>query len=187
MAQKHDLVVTGKELEHALSRDDAEMFRAKLSAVSIFARLTPSQKEQIINAVKKHEKCATFMCGDGGNDVGALKEADVGLALLSGFGNANIDKTKKDKSDEEAENALQEIEDAEASLAELRKENTAKAQAMSKKANEELARKRKDLMSKQQQWVEEELEAMRQRGEDTGFMGHAKAVKAVMGRLQKDL
>ena len=31
----------------------------------------------------------SFRCGDGSNDVGALRRSHVGLALLSGFGDAN--------------------------------------------------------------------------------------------------
>jgi len=187
LSREHDLIVTGKGLELAFNREDVETMRCELKAISIFARMTPVQKEQVIRAVKDTQKVATFMCGDGGNDVGALKEADVGLALLSGFGNANIDKKKRESTDEARTKDLQEVEDAETALAELRKENSAKAQALSKKANEELQRKRKDLMSKQQQWVEEELEARRQRGEDVGIMAQAGALKAVMGRLKNEL
>ena len=52
--------------------------QAQLASVRIFARLSPFQKEQIIQAVRRSEKSYSFMCGDGGNDVGALKEATVG-------------------------------------------------------------------------------------------------------------
>mmetsp|Transcript_4625 Transcript_4625/g.8342 ORF Transcript_4625/g.8342 Transcript_4625/m.8342 type:complete len:1474 (-) Transcript_4625:187-4608(-) len=180
-----DLVITGKSLERALAREDAETMIGQFQEVGIYARLSPQQKEQIISAIRKGLKVTTFMCGDGGNDVGALKEADVGLALLSGFGNANVDKTAK-KEGKEGELEKQ-IEDAEAAIEELRKEASVKAQAASKKANEELGRKRKDLMSKQQQWVEEELAARRARGEDVGFMGQMSAMKSVMGRLKSEL
>jgi cation-transporting ATPase 13A1 len=190
LSKINDLVVTGKELELAFSRSDADSLKCQIGNISIFARLTPQQKEEIIQAVRTTEKVATFMCGDGGNDVGALKEADVGLALLSGFGNANIDREKKDKLDKDAEtkkDALAEVADAEASLAELRKENAVKAQEVGKKANEDLARKRKDLMSKQKDWIEEELAARRQRGEDTGVMGQMAAMKGVMARIKNEM
>ncbi|KAF7682614.1 putative manganese-transporting ATPase PDR2 [Astathelohania contejeani] len=51
--------------------------------ISVFARANPQHKEQIINKYKKMG-LMTLMCGDGTNDVGALKAAHVGVALVDG-------------------------------------------------------------------------------------------------------
>jgi len=42
--------------------------------------VSPDQKETIVIELKKIDK--VFYCGDGTNDMGALKMSDSGLALL---------------------------------------------------------------------------------------------------------
>lgn len=78
----HDFAITGDAAE-GLDRQNPALFNFLLPKISVFARSSPSQKELILTRYKSlgfH----TLMCGDGTNDVGALKQAHVGLALLDG-------------------------------------------------------------------------------------------------------
>ena len=55
-----------------------------VDTIRIFARMTPQGKATVIRELQK-QGAGVLMCGDGGNDVGALKQADVGLALLADY------------------------------------------------------------------------------------------------------
>lgn len=46
----------------------------------IFARMSPDEKHELVEKLQKLEYCVGF-CGDGANDCGALKAADVGVSL----------------------------------------------------------------------------------------------------------
>ena len=50
---------------------------------TVFGRVTPDKKKQLILALKK-QKHTVAMTGDGVNDVLAMKEADCGIAMASG-------------------------------------------------------------------------------------------------------
>nr|XP_013798354.1 PREDICTED: probable cation-transporting ATPase 13A2 isoform X2 [Apteryx mantelli mantelli] len=51
-----------------------------LIRATIFARMSPEQKTQLVCSLQELNYCVG-MCGDGANDCGALKAADVGISL----------------------------------------------------------------------------------------------------------
>ncbi|CAM9816334.1 unnamed protein product [Discosporangium mesarthrocarpum] len=83
------LAVTGKALARALEEDPG--LTKELEHIRVFARMTPDEKERLVLALGDNGKTC-LMCGDGANDVGALKQANVGVALLGGFGDINVDR-----------------------------------------------------------------------------------------------
>lgn len=69
-------VLTGSQL----AAMDPAAFDAAVREADILARLSPSQKEQVIRSLKRQGHTVGFM-GDGINDVLALKAADVGISV----------------------------------------------------------------------------------------------------------
>ena len=78
--QTKDLCVTG----YALGKYKNEpALKQLLRYTWVYARVSPKQKEEILIGLKA-AGYTTLMCGDGTNDVGALKQAHIGVALLNG-------------------------------------------------------------------------------------------------------
>ena len=51
----------------------------------VFGRAKPDSKIGIVREFQsEHESRVVAMCGDGGNDAGALKQAHIGIALVHG-------------------------------------------------------------------------------------------------------
>lgn len=90
VAEKHDLCLTGDGLTYLQKAMPDELLKI-LPHVKVFARFDPKQKEHVITSLRALNY-TVLMCGDGTNDVGALKHAHVGVAILS-----NIPESSKKK------------------------------------------------------------------------------------------
>lgn len=85
MAEKFDLCVTGSALS-AMRRDEEKLGQGFMDCLvektRVFARVTPDQKEYVVRVLNDRGH-VTMMCGDGTNDVGALKQSHCGVGLLA--------------------------------------------------------------------------------------------------------
>lgn len=78
LAQEYDLCITGDTLAALQELGAAETY---IPLAQVYARVTPEQKEVVVKTLRS-VGLHVLMCGDGTNDVGALKGAHVGVALL---------------------------------------------------------------------------------------------------------
>eukprot|EP00980_Cylindrotheca_fusiformis_P025323 scaffold13478_cov132-Cylindrotheca_fusiformis.AAC.16 len=104
LAMDYGLATTGSVL--ALALESEKKTREVLGYFKVFARMTPDAKETVIECLHSVGSLC-LMCGDGANDVGALKGADVGVALLSGFGDINVEKSAEKEADAKKEEESQ--------------------------------------------------------------------------------
>jgi len=77
---EYDICITGAAMKHFENRPS---WNDLVQNTWVYARVSPSQKEYILTSLKTLGY-VTLMAGDGTNDVGALKQAHIGVALLDG-------------------------------------------------------------------------------------------------------
>lgn len=82
LRDEYDLCMSGTVMDAIMERGMDEMKMMELAnSVAVFARTSPDQKALVLTWLKRLGN-TTLMCGDGTNDVGALKQAHVGVALI---------------------------------------------------------------------------------------------------------
>ena len=218
LAKQYSLCVTGTSLNAAAAFDGVSLGKDSgkkdrhglgggngglwdyLDSVVIFARMSPDDKERVLKRLKQQGR-HTFMCGDGANDVGALKQAHVGVALLSGFGSANTKKVTPAGSEEkdapgdhtkagngtDAKKVVPTEAKAETFAEKMKRVKEQAEKLKEAKAKEAAARKadQAELVEMQKKWFEEELEKRTAAGDSWAQWGAMKAATQRMIAEQK--
>jgi len=155
LSEKYDICVSGKSLTLAIKSEPNQIFTF-IHKIKIFARMVPELKELVIKKLKENG-FSCLMCGDGANDVGALRQSNVGVALLSGFGSLNVEKSLT-KADEKVKISAEEQKKIDAEKLAEAKELQAAAY---KKKMEEVEIKKQQMMKR----IEDEVRLRTERDE----------------------
>ncbi|XP_061590380.1 phospholipid-transporting ATPase ID-like isoform X1 [Cololabis saira] len=80
---EYALIINGHSLGFALEKDlELELLRtACMCQTVICCRVTPLQKAQVVQLVKKYKQAVTLAIGDGANDVSMIKAAHIGVGI----------------------------------------------------------------------------------------------------------
>jgi len=78
--RNYSLAVSGDVFRWVVDYAPPEVMRRMLVAGKVFARMSPDEKHELVEKLQSIDYCCGF-CGDGANDCGALKAADVGISL----------------------------------------------------------------------------------------------------------
>lgn len=76
-----EVALTGKAFNLLLEMNNEYILNSVLAKAKVFARMGPDDKANLVENLQTNLKEQIGMCGDGANDCGALKTADVGISL----------------------------------------------------------------------------------------------------------
>ncbi|KAL4929639.1 putative P-type ATPase [Aspergillus undulatus] len=77
---KYSLAISGEIFRWILEHESEVVVKRMLVRGNVFARMSPDEKHELVEKLQSLDYCCGF-CGDGANDCGALKAADVGISL----------------------------------------------------------------------------------------------------------